>query len=130
MRFITLLLCLSLALAAGCATDTSTPEISDLTATPSTMKVGQQATVTGTFHFDDADGDLEQLNGEITMPDGTKQALRNTDVTGIGAMTTGTLSWAMIVVPPAAGSYKLELWVTDADGHESNRLETTATATP
>jgi len=110
--------------------DTATPEISDLTATPSTMKVGQQATVTGTLHFDDADGDLSTLDGEITMPDGTKAALRSTDVTAIGAMTTGTLSWAMIVVPPSAGSYTLTLWVTDADGHESNRLETTATAAP
>lgn len=121
--------CLSFLLAGGCAADDGTaPEISDLTATPTTMTVGQQVTVTGTLHFDDPEGDLDQLGAEITIPDGTKQALRNVDLSTVGTVTTGTLTWALIVVPPAAGTYTLALWVTDANGNDSNRLETTATA--
>jgi len=120
-----------LCLVSACATDDSAdPVISDLTATPSSMTVGQQATISGTLVFDDPDGDLEELGAEITMPDGMRQALPMTDLIGVGDMTSGTLAWRMIVVPPTAGTYTLSLWLADADGHESNRLEATATATP
>lgn len=129
LQAITLLL--SASLGAACATDDgSTPAISDLTGSPSTMTVGQQATVGGTMLFDDADGNLVHLSGEIVLPDDTVRALAKTSLTGVGTMTSGTLAWQMIVVPPMAGSYTLSLWVIDADGHESNHLDMTATATP
>jgi hypothetical protein len=121
----------ALALVSACAADDSaSPTISDLTASPSSMKVGQQVTVSGTLVFEDADGNLDQLGAEITMPDGTVRPLAMTDLLGVGDMTNGTLGWQMFVVPPTAGTYKLSLWLTDHDGNESNRLETTATATP
>jgi hypothetical protein len=45
-----------------------------------------------------------------------------TDVRAVGKATKGTLGFQMILVPPAAGDYQLELFVTDEDEHESNRL--------
>ena len=119
-----------LSLLVACTDDSASPTISDLTATPSSMTVGQQATVSGTMVFDDPDGNLEQLGAEVTLPDHSVQALPMTDLIGVGTMKTGTLGWRMAVIPPMAGEYKLSLWLTDADGNESNRLETTATATP
>jgi hypothetical protein len=122
---------LLLAALAACATDDgTTPTISDLTASPTTMTVGQQATVGGTMLFEDADGDLVHLAGEIVLPDNTVRALAKTSLAGVGTMTSGTLAWQMIVVPPMAGNYTLSLWVIDADGHESNHVDTTATASP
>jgi len=119
-----------LVLAAACTDDSASPTISDLTGSPTSMKVGQQVTMTGTMMFDDPDGNLAQLGGEITLPDQRVQELRMTDLAGVGSMKTGTLGWQMAVIPPMAGDYTLALWVTDADGNESNHLETTATATP
>src|SRR5687767_12431845 len=119
---------LCLALAACTSDDSSAPTISNLTASPGTVPVGQQTTISGTFAFEDPDGDLDQLGAAITLPDQSKQQLAMTDLANVGSMTDGTLGWALIVVPPAAGTYKLELWITDAVGHESNRLETNATA--
>jgi hypothetical protein len=121
---------LALTLTTACATDATSPEISELTATPNTMTVGEQVTLSGTLHFDDPDGDLDQLGAEITLPDQTRQALPMTNLIGVGSMTTGTLGWRMLVVPPSAGDYTLSLWLTDASGNESNRLEAVATATP
>lgn len=110
-------------LTAACTTDDSaSPEISNLAYSPATLTAGQQAMIAGTFGFDDPDGDLDTLGAEVVMPDGTRQAFAKTDVRNVGATTEGTLSWAMYVVPPAAGSYQLELWVTDIDGNASNRL--------
>jgi hypothetical protein len=124
-------LCLALFLSlAACATDSTSPTISDLTSSTSTMTVGQQATVGGTLTFEDPDGDLAQLAGEIRMPDDTIHAIPNADVRGVGSLTTGTLGWQMFVVPPMAGTYTLTLWVIDEEGNESNRVETTASATP
>lgn len=116
--------------ATACTDDSSAPEISDLTATPSSMTVGQQVTVSGTLVFEDPDGDLAQLGGELTLPDGRVQPLQMTDLLGVGDMKSGTLGWRMTVVPPSAGTYTLTLWLTDGDGNESNRLAATATATP
>lgn len=119
---------LCLALAACTSDDSAAPTISNLTYSPSNVTVGQQATISGTMTFDDPDGDLDQMGVEITLPDNSKQQLAMTDLQNVGSMTDGQLGWALIVVPPMAGAYKLELWLTDAVGHESNRLQANATA--
>lgn len=124
-----LLLCSCLALVA-CASDddTTAPTISNLTFSPAALPVGQQTTVSGTIAFTDPDGDLDQLGAEITLPDQSKQALAMTDLQNVGTMTDGSIAWALIVVPPAAGTYRLQIWITDLDGHASNRLEASANA--
>jgi hypothetical protein len=122
-----LLLCLALA---ACASDddTAAPMISNLTASPNSLPVGQQTTVSGTVMFSDPDGDLDQLGVEVTLPDQSKQALPMTDLQNVGTMTDGSIAWALIIAPPSAGTYRMALWITDADGHDSNRLEASATA--
>jgi hypothetical protein len=122
------LLCSCLSLIACADDDTTAPTISNLTASPATLPVGTQTTVSGTVTFSDPDGDLEQLGVEVTLPDQSKQTLPMTNLQNVGTMTDGTIAWALIVVPPAAGPYKMSLWITDADGHTSNHLEASATA--
>jgi hypothetical protein len=124
-----LLLCSCLALVARASDDdTTAPMISNLTFSPAALTVGQQTTVSGTIAFTDPDGDLDQLGAELTLPDQSKQTLPLTDLQNVGTMTDGSIAWALIVVLPAAGAYHLELWITDLDGHASNRLEASATA--
>jgi hypothetical protein len=115
-------------LAACTSDDSSAPTISNLTFSPSSLSVGQQTTVSGTLAFSDPDGDLDQIGVEVTLPDQTKQTVPMTNVQNVGAMTEGTLSWAVIITPPAAGTYRLSLWITDAVEHESNHLDAVATA--
>ena len=121
-----LLLCIALT---ACASDDSTaPTISNLTFSPSSLPVGQQTTVSGNFGFTDPDGDLDQLGVEVTLPDQSKQSLPMTDLQNVGTMTDGSIAWALIIAPPAAGTYGMSLWITDADGHASNHLEASANA--
>ena len=122
----TLLLCLALA---ACTSDDGTaPAIANLTFSPNALPVGQQTTINGNFTFTDPDGDLDQLGVELTLPDQSKQSLPMTDLQNVGTMTDGTIAWALIVAPPAAGTYHLSLWITDSDGNKSNHLEANATA--
>ena len=72
--------------------------------------------------------DPVELGVELTLPDQSKQTLPKTALQNVGTMTSGTINWALIVVPPAAGTYRMALWITDANGNDSNRLEGTATA--
>ncbi|HEY5945697.1 MAG TPA: hypothetical protein VIV40_09410 [Kofleriaceae bacterium] len=123
-----LLLCSCLTIAACTSDDTTPPTISNLTFSPNALPVGQQTTINGTIGFADPDGDLDQLGVEITLPDQSKQALPMTDLQNVGTMTDGTIAWALIIAPPAAGAYHLSLWITDVDGHASNHLEANATA--
>jgi hypothetical protein len=123
-----LLLSSCLSLVACASDDTTAPTISNLTFSPTALPVGQQTTVSGTVAFSDPDGDLDQLGVEVTLPDQTKQALPMTDLQNIGTMTDGSIAWALIIVPPTGGTYRMSLWITDADGHASNRLEAAAAA--
>ena len=123
-----LLVCSCLSLVACASDDGTAPTISNLTFSPSSLPVGQQTTISGTLAFSDPDGDLDQLGVEITLPDQSVQALPLTDLQNVGTMTDGSIAWALIVAPPSAGSYKMSLWITDIDGHASNRLEASAAA--
>jgi hypothetical protein len=110
-------------LLAACTDDAgSAPTISNLTFGPDDVTAHQQVTIAGTFTFDDVDGDLAQLGVDVTMPDQSNQRLPMTDLRGVGLTTKGTLGFQMILVPPAAGDYAFELFVTDDEDHESNRL--------
>ena len=122
----TVLACILLS---ACASDDGTsPNISALTYSPNTATPGQVVTVTGTFTFDDDDGDLAELGAEVTLPDQTKQMLPMTDLRGVGDMTTGTLGFQMQIIPPTAGTYSFSLWITDDADNESNRLDGTLAA--
>jgi hypothetical protein len=128
MRTILLSALASLSLVA-CSDDAGTaPTIANLTYSPSTVTHGAQATVIGNFAFDDKDGDLSKLGGNVVLPDNTEMVLPKTDVSALGEMTTGTLAFQMSFVPIAAGTYRFALFVTDDGDNESNKLEGTLTA--
>lgn len=122
-----LLSCLALV---ACASDDNgaVPTITNLTLSQTTLAVGQQTTVSGTVGFDDPDCDLEELGIEITLPDQSKQTVPMTPLQNIGTMTSGSIAWSLIIAPPAAGTYKMDLWVVDANGNASNRLDAALTA--
>jgi len=123
-----ILLCSCLSLVACTSDDSAAPKISNLTFSPSSLPVGQQSTISGTVGFSDPDGDLDQLGVEVTLPDQSKQTLPMSDLQNVGTMTDGSIAWALIIVPPSAGTYHLSLWITDAGGNASNHLEASATA--
>ena len=119
----------ALLLTTACASDDGTaPTISTLTYAPNTATHGVPVTVPGTFMFADEDGDLAELGGEVTLPDLTKMSFAKSSIRAIGDQTTGSLGFQIQVVPPVAGSYKFELFVTDEGDNVSNRLEGTLTA--
>ena len=123
-----IILATALLFASACASDDGTaPAITALTYSPMTATQGVATTVTGTFTFDDKDGDLAELGGQVTMPDQTTMNFQTTDIRNVGDMKTGSLGFQMSFVPPAAGSYKFSLFVTDDGDNESNRLEGTLT---
>lgn len=122
-----LLSCLALV---ACASDDNgaVPTITNLTLSQTTLPVGQQTTVSGTVAFEDPDGDLMELGVELTLPDTSKQTLPMTPLQNIGTMTSGTIAWSLIIAPPSAGTYGMELWTVDANGNASNRLDAALTA--
>ncbi len=116
-------------LLSACGTDSGKPPaIAALTFSPTTVTHGMQATVAGTFAFNDADGDLAELAAEVVLPDQTHMLLPRTDLRGVGDMTTGTLGFQMTLIPPQAGVYQFSLWIIDDGDNESNRLDGTLTA--
>jgi hypothetical protein len=122
-------------LAAACGDDggpsgpTGTaPVIADLSYSPAAITVGQQNTITGSFTFSDPDGDLKEIVVSVTTPDGQTQELPPQALQGEAGQTDGAGTIMLLLVPPAAGTYTLEVWLTDDGGNESNHLTGTLDA--
>ncbi len=121
-----LALCALLMLA--CGDEGDPPAISNLAYGPATIASGQQSNITGSLRFDDADGDLAQLGVAFTLPNGTVQELPLTSLQGYTGQTTGQVALTLALVPPMAGRYTFDVWLTDGGGHTSNRLSGTLQA--
>lgn len=106
---------------------TSPPSISSLTAAPLTVPAGASSTISGQLHFTDPDGDVDLIAITVVLPDGSSQDIPAADVQGVAGMSEGDLTWAVILNPPSAGRYDLELSLIDAGDNESNVLTTTIT---
>src|SRR5687767_5502312 len=119
----------SLLFAAACGSDSGTaPSISALTYAPMTITAGQQATVTGSMAFDDKDGDLAEMGADVILPDQSKQSIPMTDIRALGDQKTGTINFALTIVPPTAGVYKFSMFVVDDGDNTSNKLDGQLTA--
>lgn len=119
--------------ALGCAAcsdadDGQGPTISALTYSPKNMAVGQSNTISGTMLFADPDGDLDELAASILLPSGARQDIAPTKIQSVAGMKSGPLSWSMLIRPPVAGTYSLDLHVEDAAGHASNTMTAVITA--
>jgi hypothetical protein len=124
-RMLGLGVAVALGLGLGCtaASEGSAPTISALTATPSTAPVGEMTTITGMVDFADEDADVMELNVAVRLPDGTRQELPGTDIAMAGGLPAGRVSYVVLLRPPVAGHYVLEVSVRDTNGNESNVLE-------
>lgn len=108
------------------AANGAAPKIAGLTFDKTTIKVGTQETITATMTFEDADGDLDGVQGQIKAG-GQTIALAKTPARNAGEKA-GTLTIAAAILAPSAGTAEVELWAVDVKGNESNRLSTTIEA--
>jgi hypothetical protein len=125
-----LLFALALASAASlaaCADDGVAPTVRDLSVTPQAMEVGKQATLTANVTFDDADGDVSSVLAEIVVPGGASQQLAPQAIPGDG-IKSAPVRLVVILLPPTAGEYTLNVWVRDKEGHDSPKLTQKLTA--
>lgn len=112
----------------GASGEGTAPVISDITFSPDKAVVGTQVTITGSVKFTDPDGDVDSLHVEIKLPGGSSQSIPSVQVQGAGGVTQSQAAFAIILLPPAAGEYVLSVWLADAAGSASNKLEATVTA--
>jgi hypothetical protein len=106
------------------------PTIANLQLAPTTLLAGSYNPVTASLTFVDPDADVLGLGVELELPDGSIQELPLTDVQNSAGTSEGTVQITLSIIPPAPGSYRFELWLEDAMGHESNHLEASAEAVP
>jgi len=105
----------------GCGAASSPPAIDQLVYDHNPIAVGKQANLSGSFTFADSSGDARELNVTVQLPSGQSQALPASPIAGAAGQKSGTLTFALTVIPPVAGHYGFELWIVDG-GEASNHL--------
>jgi|GEM_PF-5746966 len=132
MRQLAVTLLLTLA-AAGCGggggggggtAPGTAPSISKLTYSPTVARVGSGAvSVTGTIEFSDARGDLATLT--LIVLDAQQKQLSSvtSPIQGAAGQTSGTLTGAVQVAATTAGTFTIQVFVTDSAGARSNVLD-------
>jgi hypothetical protein len=95
------------------------PSISNLRYTPTaTLQVaGGSVTITGTFDFTDAGGDIASVR--IASSGGADATTTTPQLQGVSA---GTVVGEVIVSIDKVGKYTFEVWVSDSRGTASNKL--------
>jgi hypothetical protein len=114
----------------GCTDDPdgTAPSISDLSLVPATLTAGQPNVMKAQLSFVDPDADVSDLIIAIELPDRSRQMAPPSDVIGSAGKTEGTAGVNLTIMPPDPGTYHFELWLKDANGAESNRLEASVQA--
>ncbi len=108
-------------LAAGCGGDTlAPPSISMLEYAPMTIPGRQPVSITGTFRFEDANGDVATAHLVILAPGRERQ--ENPSAPIQGGAKQGVAQVAVALQDPVPGTYGFEGWVRDRAGHDSNVL--------
>lgn len=96
------------------------PVLSDLMIEGDPMgMVGEMLTIGGSMTVMDAEGDINDLLLEVVLPDGTSQSLPTNDVMVPAGATAVSIQIAMVIRPPAAGSYRVNLRMNDLKGNVS-----------
>lgn len=98
------------------------PSISNLRYSPASAAQvpGATVTISGTFDFSDAGGDVSSLR--MTSSGGADVAMPTPQLSGI---VSGTAVGQVSVSVDKPGNYTFELWVTDSTGLNSNKLSGT-----
>lgn len=102
------------------------PSIADLAVDKQTIAVGKTEVLKAKLHFDDADGDLDGVEGEVSAK-GQSVALAKMPIDAKG-QKAGEVVVAVMMATAAAGEADLVLWAVDKNGNASNRLSTTIVA--
>ncbi len=108
----------------GCGDDDSgaAPSISNLTHDATTLSLGEQGLILGSFDFTDPEGDGDLMQIDITMPDGQAGVVPDTVLTGVAGLTAGTINWNLSLTPTQAGTYDFSIRMVDEQGNVSNEL--------
>ncbi len=116
---------------AGCGSEDdigSAPVLTNFTYGPQTITAGQATTINGTFDFTDADADANTFWASVTDLAGTPDIAGPKPARDVFGKTAGPVDFHLLLNPTSAGTYTLELWMTDDAGHESNKLSGGVTA--
>jgi len=116
-------------LLAGCGSGggggggSTAPAISNLQYVPQAAYVSTTETLfTGSVSFSDADGDLSSTTLTIVDSNGAIVSTTTTPIQGGSGQTVGTIQGTVNALLPVADNYTVEVYVTDAQGHQSNVL--------
>jgi len=104
------------------------PTITDFQYGPTGVYVnegGGTTTLSGSFEFVDPDGDLASMS--VLVYDSSDQMIDSIidPFTDAGGVTSGTIELIGEVDTTVAGVYAIQVFVTDADGQDSNIIEAT-----
>ena len=104
----------------GIVREGDAPTIKNLVVDKKQIPVAKQTTVSGSFIFDDPDGDLESMMLEVISSGGTQQT--SLKMQNMNLVTTAQLRFQIQLQPAEPGKLDFSVWVTDALGHASNKL--------
>lgn len=99
------------------------PTISNLQYSPQSAYASATPTVfSGQLNFADPDGDLASATLTVVGSTGAVISTVTTPIQGASGVTSGTLQGSVTAALPAADTYALQVYVTDARGLRSNTL--------
>src|SRR5512134_2587903 len=99
------------------------PTISDLQYSPRAEYVSTTSTTFGgSFLFSDPDGDLSSVTLIIADSSGATISTTTESIQGAAGLTSGTIGGSVSCSLPVADNYTLQVFVTDAEGMQSNVL--------
>jgi hypothetical protein len=104
------------------------PLISNLNYSPTSATLnsgGGTVTVTGSFNFTDADGNLSTVTWTVFDTLGNQIGSYTETITGAAGVTSGTISFIINGDTTESGNFSLNVYVTDITGLHSNTLSGT-----
>ncbi len=125
MHFWFLCALLPLSFLLGCDDDESVdpgtaPVLSNLMLETDLMgTVGEDLTTRGSVTVADPDGDVRKLRATVNLPNGNSQDLPPSIVPASADTVTFSIQLLMVLRPPEAGTYRMDVRVDDAMGNLS-----------
>lgn len=104
------------------------PTISAMSFGPNVVYVGTEGgemLVIGTLDYADPDGDIVSLTIVVRDESGQVTDEFTTPIQGVAGSTSGTIEGELLADTSMAGTYTVQVYVTDSEDHPSNQLEET-----
>lgn len=114
----------------GCGADGgAAPVMSNLTLNPTEIDTGKSASITASFNFADADGDVAKVRVGVALPGGQTQERGTLDIQGASGVTAANAAVLLALTPPSDGTYTFTLTLIDDQDIESNSMSASVEAT-